>query len=813
MASPPIDLFSDAQAIPLEFWKDPQLPAEDDHSVQADNLRKLHIVIERFKGRFDVYAQIVPATLKNEKPTYQPACANDHIPLLCRKPHITCGDCENKKPLKLTEDKLRKHLRGDLTLGIYPIKTDNTCDFIAIDFDKDGWREDVQAFRTTCQMFDLPVGIEISRSGKGAHAWFFFSESIPAIRARKLGFSLLALTSERLGDFKLASFDRIIPNQDELLREKDGTPKIGTLIALPLQFHRRQVGCSVFVDEQMNPYEDQFEYLDALGWLSFDDVERTIDSVTAFIGKDESNFLFNEKNLNKVMKANALFSEHLATKLPKSITVRIEDVIYIPRKLLPVTVQSKLRKTACFTNNLFFIRKSQGFNTWNTPRTIDCSSINDNDIMIPRGCKDEMMAIFDSYKIKVKVDDQRFSGHLIEFKYNSLLPLYTFQEPAFEAMLAHDIGVLHAGTAFGKTVIAANLIASRNTNTLIVVDSQLLFDQWQEALHNFSGADNNIGCFGCGKSEKHLTGDVDVAMIKSLCTEKGKKVLQRYGQIIVDECHRLGASTFVEMLNTAKARYIVGMSANDVRRDGRHPQIFMQCGPIRFSGEKPKSPQEVIVKLRRCHTSAMTKIDSAKDNRAQKKLESNTVIELLAQDEARTQQIVDETINACKLGRKVMILTARIKHRDQIARMLLEKLDNVFVLKSRTNTKQSNQEYADLMARINGLPFETPRTLVTTGRMGGTGFSHSPLDTMMLASPISYIHDIKQYKGRIDRTIDPSRQPWIYDFWDVNVDKANDYFALRKRAYKKLGYRLQDPEGQADLFDQEPLDPELDPAE
>ena len=222
---------------------------------------KIALFRSLFRGREDVYARRFESRTSG-KSGYSPVCGNEWLRGICEKPRVKCAVCQHQQFLPVTDEVIRWHLSGrddrgaDFVAGVYPMLLDETCFFLAMDFDKTGWQEDALAVLETCRRIDLPVALERSRSGNGGHIWMFFEDPIPAALARRLGAHILTETMEYRPEIGLDSYDRFFPNQDTL--PQGG---FGNLIALPLQKEPRKKGNSVFVDEQFEPHADQWAFL------------------------------------------------------------------------------------------------------------------------------------------------------------------------------------------------------------------------------------------------------------------------------------------------------------------------------------------------------------------------------------------------------------------------------------------------------------------------------------------------------------------------------------------------------------------------
>jgi hypothetical protein len=434
---------------------------------------------------------------------------------------------------------------------------DETCWFLAADFDKASWQEDAAAFLETCKLFDVPAVLERSRSGNGGHFWIFFSEPVPPALARKMGAFLLTQTMKRRPEIGLDSYDRFFPSQDTL--PKGG---FGNLIALPLQKKPRENGNSLFLDDNFVPYQEQWAFLSSIRRLSRQEVETVAGAAEKqdeFLGiripiADENNDQPWAAPPSRRRKDPLIIGP-----LPEQIDLVLGNQIYIPKADITPSLRNRLIRLAAFQNPEFYQAQAMRLSTFGKPRIISCCEDFPEHLGLPRGCLDELLDLFQSLKIKVRLTDQRFTGTSLELQFHGALQAE--QRQAANALLQHETGVLSASTAFGKTVVAAYLIAQRKVNTLVIVHRWQLLDQWLEALSQFLGlASKEIGQIGGGKHKP--TEKIDVAMVQSL-SQKGvvDDIVGKYGYLIVDECHHISAVSFEQVVRQSKARYITGLSA------------------------------------------------------------------------------------------------------------------------------------------------------------------------------------------------------------------------------------------------------------
>lgn len=725
-----------------------------------------------FRGRTDVYP-VRWESRTSGKSGYAPACANEWRAGVCEKPRIKCGDCSQRLLVPLSDAVIYDHLAGKQTVGVYPLLEDDTCHFLAVDFDEAEWQQDALAFMQSCSELGVPAALEISRSGQGGHAWVFFAGRVSARDARRLGTAIISHTCARTRQLKLASYDRLLPNQDTM--PKGG---FGNLIALPLQKQPRENGFSVFVDATLRPYRDQWAFLASVQPMAPHDIEPTVLRATGGIHPLDVTFI-DDEDLATPWKREATKTDKLAGTMPQALTVTLANFIYFEKCALPQALTNRLIRLAAFQNPEFYKAQAMRMSVWDKPRVIGNAENYPQHIALPRGCLDAARALLKDNGIRCDLRDERFGGDPIQASFvGTLRP---DQEQAVSTMLQHDVGVLCAPTAFGKTVTAAAIIARRGVNTLVLVHRTELLKQWQERLQTFLGLDTKaakgvVGTIGGGKARP--TGQIDIAVMQSLSRQgEVNALVENYGQVIVDECHHVGAASFDAILKRTKAKYVLGLTATPIRRDGLQPVIFMQCGPIRHTATRPASaPHDLEVVPR----SRFASIDLPAAAGIQ------DVFRHLANDLARTDAIATEVAVAYEQGRKVLVLTERTEHLDAILVALETKLLKPFVLHGRMSKKQR----AGLITDLDALAPEAPRILLATGKLVGEGFDHPPLDTLVLAMPISWKGTLQQYAGRLHREHASKADVRIIDFVDTGHPALVRMWDKRLRGYRAMGYRL-----------------------
>ena len=754
---------------------------------QSSEDDKITLFQSLFNGREDVYPRRFESA-KSGKSGYSSACANEWVPDLCHKPRIKCTECKNQAFLPANELMIRNHLLGqdpseptgkDFTAGIYPLLLDETCWFLATDFDKRTWQEDAAAFLETCQIHNVPAVLERSRSGNGGHIWIFFSQPIPAKVARRLGSYLLTRTMEQRPEIGFDSYDRFFPSQDTL--PQGG---YGNLIVLPLQKGPRANENSVFVNEKFETYEDQWAFLSSIRRMGLNEIEAILVQVT----EDENilgvkNVISEEEAPWEAPPSRKRKERPLTGPLPEKLSLVFGNQLYVAKDDLTPALRNRLIRLAAFQNPEFYRAQTMRFSTFDKPRIISCAEDFPKHVGLPRGCLDDIIDLLESHHIKAEVIDERFSGNPIKIDFQGKLK--PDQQVAAAAMLKADTGVLSATTGFGKTVIAAYLIAKRKVNTLVLVHRRQLLDQWIAHLINFLGLTlQEVGQIGGGRQK--ATGIVDVATIQSL-HKKGvvNDLVGEYGHLVIDECHHISARSFELVARQSKAKYVMGLSATVTRKDGHHPIIFMQCGPVRYRvdprQQAAKRPFQHRVMVRK--TEFRLSEEFSDDNRPS----IQEIYKALSDDKFRNVKIVEDVLEVLKAGRYPVILTERRDHLRLLAEQLQPHILKVFVLRGGMGRKQRHL----IQDQLADVPDGEPRVILSTGRYLGEGFDDARLDTLFLTLPISWRGTLAQYAGRLHREHDQKKEVIIYDYLDENVPLLSRMYEKRRRGYKALGYKIE----------------------
>jgi superfamily II DNA or RNA helicase len=767
-----LDAASSPAPVPL------RLPLATDGKTPHTPGEKVRLFRSLFRGRQEIFPTRF-VSKKTGKPGYAPACDNKFEPGLCAlRTGGKCSDCANQAFTPVGDQAVLDHLQGRHVMGIYPLLEDETCWFLAADFDECSWKDDVSAFAETCRSMSIPVAIERSRSGNGAHAWFFFVAPLPASVARRMGCYLITETMSRRHQLSMESYDRLFPNQDTMPRGG-----FGNLIALPLQYEPRKQGNSVFIDERLEPHADQWAFLASAARFDPAAVEAIAREATRtgqVVGVRFAETIDDEEAAAPWTRLPSGRSQAMRVTgpLPSEVKGVLAQRLFVEKASLPSPLLNQMKRLAAFQNPEFYKKQKMRLSTAMTPRVVACAEELPAFIAFPRGCAPEVEKLLSDHGVKLSVEDKRYEGAPIKCRFDGQLT--TVQEEAARALLAHDAGVFVAPPGIGKTVLGTYLIARRARSTLVLVHRKPLLDQWVAQLAMFLGIDEKaVGQIGGGKCKPNSR--VDVAMIQSL-VRKGqvKDLVAGYGHVIVDECHHLPAISFERVLSEVKARYLVGLTATPQRRDGHHPITEMQLGPIRFfvdaKSQAARRPfaHRLIVRE--------TAFQTTTGDNAEASIQD--IYRALANDEARNKRILDDVIAAIHEGRSPILLTERKDHLEYFAEHLRSFVRHLVVLQGGMTAKERRCS-ADQLASI---PDTAERLVLATGRYIGEGFDDARLDTLFLAMPVSWKGTLIQYSGRLHRYHPAKREVRIYDYVDREVPMLLRMFEKRLSTYRAIGY-------------------------
>jgi superfamily II DNA or RNA helicase len=749
-----------------------------------------------FWGRQDVYAKGYYSK-NNNKFQYSPTCVNGGTPLCPRYYHQKqkCSECVHRSFQQVNLKIILNHLQGKFVMGIYPLFANGMCRLLVFDFDNhegkdEGWKEEADTLRKICRMNKVDALVERSRSGNGAHVWIFFAQEIEAKLARAFGNALLEKGAEMVSLKSFRYYDRMIPMQDSL---KKG--QLGNLIALPLQPEALQKGCSAFVDENWQVYPDQWNVLLHTHKLTEQEVRQHMESwkkAEPVIQLISDRDLHQSDDTKPWQKTCHFQSSDLIGKMD----ITLADALYINTENMKPRMQNQIRSMAAFSNPKFYKNQAMGISNYDQDRLIYLGADEGSYIRIPRGLFDMLTDRCREAGISCQLHDERETGSHIQVTFRG--KLRPEQEKAAEAVTAHDTGILHASTAFGKTVVCCSIIARKKVNTLIVLESTSLVKQWQDALNQFLVIDEDPPSYltpgGQTRKRKSVigilqgardttTGIIDIAMARSLC-RKGEfhDRLSSYGMVIVDECHHAASETITEVLQQVKARYVYGVTATPKRSDGLQNIIYMMIGPIRFTySAKQRAVDQGIAHLVYPRFTRTVKASFSAE-----KLHPNEAYQLIHHDRERNELIIRDTVSCLKEGRTPVILTKYVDHAGELYERLKDAADHAYLLKGNSGLKQRDSMIADMKSVLENESI----LLIATGKLLGEGFDFPRLDTLMMAAPVAFDGVVEQYVGRLNRDALHKEDVIVYDYVDVHIPMFDRMYHKRLRAYKKIGYDL-----------------------
>ena len=672
--------------------------------------------------------------------------------------------------LPLTDQVIAAHLVGDVFVGLYPLRPDSTCTFVAADFDGAGAMLDALAYVKAARAVGVPAALEISQSGRGAHTWIFFTDPIPAATARALATALLREAISLRGDMDLRSYDRLFPSQDVM---PDGG--MGNLIAAPLHGRRRKDGLTVFLDlATLEPWDDQWAFLSTLDRLSPGEARRIARTAPKLAVGTEVTSLDRPR------------ATKVHPHLPPVVHAELSAGLMLRAAELTPAALATFKHAASMANPKFYELQRLRKSTWDTPRFVRGYDVTlDGDVTLPRALRHLVADIVNGAGSRLDISDARDCGHEIDVTFQA--ELHERQVRAVNAMLSHDDGVLVAPPGAGKTVMALAIIAERAVSTLVLVDRKALADQWRTQITELLGT--KPGQVGGGRTK--LTGEVDIAMLPTLARRDDIEALTRgYGQVIVDECHHLAAGAYDHSVKRIRAQLWLGLTATPRRRDGLEDLVRWQLGPVRHTvtdadtGTLDEVAADVSGPKRELHLHQTAyRYDGTADPTAPGGMAE--IYRAMISDDARNHLVVDDVCAALERRRNCLILTRRTAHLETLVAMLATRGHEAIVFRGGISAAARREAMGRLTTAESG------NGLLAIGTVPyiGEGFDAPALDTLFLASPISFDGLLIQCAGRVLRASPGKTVAEVHDYNDPATPPLAVSLPRRMPGYRALGFK------------------------
>ena len=583
----------------------------------------------------------------------------------------------------------------------------------------------------------------------------------------------------------------MLPAQDSLPEDS----AVGNLIALPLQGKALQDGNSAFIDGNWNAYPNQWETLFNKPRLSQEFLEEKIKEWSNIIDDIAANAAESdrEKPWNRMQHFNK-------NDVEGKLHIILSNGIYVDNTNLKAAMQNRIRRMAAISNPVFYKNQAIGTSNYDTARWIYLGKDHlSGYIQIPRGLQDELWENIKQADIDYEMEDERQQGRKINVDFKG--ELRPEQDKALKELIRYDNGILHAATAFGKTVVSSAIIAQKKINTLIILESSALIEQWKEALEKFLNINEGLPTYetktGRVRKRKSLigtlqgahdsmTGIIDIAMAGSLCKNgKYHKMMNEYGLVLIDECHHSASETIANVLKEVKAKYVYGVTATPKRGDGLEKINYMLIGPIRYSyTAKEKAKEQGIQHL------VYPRFTMTVPPRGviTDKMHPNEAYEIIHNNDVRDEQIIEDVKNCVAAGRTPVVLSRYKDHSEKFYERLKSYADHVFLMTG----NNSKKEHRKILEQMHQVDKNESLILIATGSLVGEGFDFPRLDTLFMATPVSFRGVVEQYAGRLNRDYAGKENVIIYDYVDNHIPMFNNMYMKRLKAYKQIGYEFGD---------------------
>ena len=709
------------------------------------NDMKLKIFMDYFKGRQDCYAIRYD---KEGKSGYTPRYKSEYR-YISNKNRKGVSKDELYEPL--TREVVATHLKGEETVGLYPMLDDQKTYLLAIDFDKQTYKRDVTAFCKVAVTEGFSPLIELSRSGKGAHVWFFFETKVLAKEARTLGKVLLSKTMLEQRSLSLDSYDRMFPAQDTI-----DDDQIGNLIALPLNGKSGQKGTTIFLDSSLTPFDDQYGQL-----LKVRKIKPGV--LTAYL--EENKFFQTLDNVSNKTKSLDIRPLDFLGKL----VITIKNEIQIPKSVLTPRSEQFFMRISSVLNPDYYKKKAMRYSTYLTPRIIETCKNDRDTLYLPKGLLSKIAEVLNEANVDYSIIDERQSK-TINSPISMRVDLYENQKTLFKETIKTNQGIIVAPTGFGKTVLGIKLATHYEMNTLILTHRVNICKQWKNQLVDLTNVTEVGQCYS-GKC--NLGNSIDIATFQSLLNNQSmERYKDHYGLILIDEVHHLAAYSFEKVIRSFSAKHVYGLTATPKRSDGLEVITEMLIGGIIAEGTSLTGSLQKDLYIRFVSTHFLFEDDLHK------------MTHTIMHDETRNTLIIDDILENYQNGKKILVLTERVEHTRILKEKLSLKVHHLFTVHGKLTYKERNTVFEEMMN------IEEPFVILATGKYIGEGFDDNRLNTLLITMPFKWKGTLEQYVGRLNRQKPDKNQIAVYDYVDIESRVYSNMFLKRQKGYKKLGFSL-----------------------
>lgn len=577
------------------------------------------------------------------------------------------------------------------------------------------------------------------------HAWIFFDEPYPCYKSRRIGLEIIRRALKLSAFDKEVSFDRLFPNQDYVPKEG-----FGNLIALPLQGNFAKNGTMIFIDPESGiPIGNQWAHLTKIERQS----SAALDTALAA--------LENQPNFPASRRGNT-----------DKISTIVRNKIELDRtRLTPNTVRF-LKDNLNFLSTEYLTRRRLGKSVHGVQKYYKLIEEVGDSIFLPRGFLQQLLVFLDTENLPYEVicEYPSFEPH----KFSSSIRLTPRQEEVVAQTLKHDQGIIVAPPGSGKTMMGMEIIARRGLPALVLVHRKELLEQWVEHIQTFLNIPKvKIGRFSGIK--KKISNEITIGLLQSFSRAKNKLDFKdKFGTVIVDECHHIPASTFREVIQNLNPTYIYGLTATPKRKHNDEKLIYAYIGDITAtmsptegrvaSGARPGKAPEIVIRETGLEIPFKWKTDRFQ-----------LLSKIVSFDTARNRLIADDILGQVSKGERVLVLSERKEHLEILRLCLKGQCEAIMITGEDTSAQRFNK-----LKRIKKAAYQV---ILSTGQFFSEGMDVNNISVLVLAFPFSFEGKLVQYIGRL---LHGSNPKLVIDYRDRKVDFLERQYKQRQRYYNKM---------------------------